>query len=320
MLAIVLDHLARQRNVSLQLFHVHHGLLAQADGWTKQVGDLAKLLGRPLDILRIDIASFEGKGMEAAARDARYHALAQAAARQGVNTLWLAHHQDDQAETVLLRLLRGAGVAGMGAMRSETTRDGVRYLRPWLSVPRSVILQAMSEFTHATGWAPVLDPSNVDPRYTRAAVRTALTPALNARWPGWQAIVARHARQADEAAALLEEVAAADLATIRSGPDKSAPALEFDVAFELLGWRALSAPRQRNLLRYWLSLLGARMPSEARLADLQRQLMQLHSLGHDRNMVFDHGTLRIRCVRGQVRAENRPKKSDLQQEGCKGLE
>lgn len=321
MLAIALDHLARRRNVSLRLFHVHHGLLPQADGWADQVAALAKVLERPLDILRIDIASFEGKGMEAAARDARYHALAQAAAQQGVHTLWLAHHQDDQAETVLLRLLRGAGVAGMGAMRETSSRDGVRYLRPWLNVPRAAILTAMHDFTQATGWEPVHDPSNIDPRYTRAAVRTQLTPSLNARWPGWQAIVARHARQADEAASLLEEVAAADLATIRSGPDKSVvPGTVFDVAFDLLGWRALSAPRQRNLLRYWLSLFGARMPSDARLADLQRQLTQLHSLGHDRNLVFDHGPLRIRCVRGRVQAESRAKNGDLQHEGRKGLE
>ncbi|RYH62975.1 MAG: hypothetical protein EON54_08820, partial [Alcaligenaceae bacterium] len=160
----------------------------------------------------------------------------------------------------------------------------------------------------------VQDPTNADPRYTRAAVRTQLTPVLNARWPGWQAIVGRHARQAQEAATILDEVAQADFALITThrgqGSVEAGPKSERESesehglgAFSLAAWRTLSAARQRNVLRHWLARLGARMPSDARLANLQRQLMQLHSLGHDRNLTVDHGEFRIRCVRGIVMAE-----------------
>ena len=306
MLAVVADRCARERNVELLLLHVHHGLLPQANAWAEQVQALARLIDWPVEILQVVVEASTGRGMEASARDARYEALMQACERHGVASLLLAHHQDDQAETVLLRLLRGAGVAGMAAMRAQTARGQVQLLRPWLGVPRARILAFAEGFSQATGWHAVQDPTNVDPRYTRAAVRTRLTPTLNERWPGWQAILGRHARQAQEAATILDEVAQADFATIATVAAESltgSSSLPEGPTFSLANWRNLSPARQRNVLRYWLSLLGARMPSDARLADLQRQLAQLHGMGHDRNLIFDHGDHRIRCVRGTVLAE-----------------
>lgn len=295
MLAVAAHQYARQRGGDLHLFHVHHGLLPEAHAWVDRVQQLAGLLRRPLRVLHADVGPTSAQGMEAAARQARYACLLDACARSDIAALMLAHHQDDQAETVLMRLLRGAGVAGMGAMREQSMRAGIEMLRPWLATPRSRIVAYAEQFIAATGWHPVQDPTNTDPRYTRAAVRTRLTPILNERWPGWQAIVSRQARQAQEAAAILDDVGQQDFACI------SAPGTE--LAFTLLQWRALSAPRQRNVLRHWLDKLGARMPSEARLAELQRQLMQLHQLGHDRHFVFEHAARRIRCVRGVVFAE-----------------
>lgn len=310
MLAVVADRVARQRNAELLFLHVNHGLLPQSQAWVAQVQDLAQQLARPIDILEVDVGSLSGRGMEAAARDARYTALLAACERHGVHALLLAHHQDDQAETVLLRLLRGAGVSGLAAMAPSVTRGKVQLLRPWLKVSRVHILDLAQSFAQRTGWHAVNDPTNTDPRYTRAAVRTLLTPVLNERWPGWQAILGRHAGQAQEAASILQEVAESDLAAIVIPSDGS-----LDIGggvssnagrpFLLLAWRQLSEPRQRNVLRHWLAEAGARMPSEARLRDLQRQLNQLHSLGHDRNLVFDHGELRVRCVRGVVFAEAR---------------
>lgn len=297
MLAVHAAPVARALGLPLHIFHVHHGLFAQAEDWAERVRRLGQALDTPVRVARVQVAADGGTGIEAAARNARYAALAQCAAEAGVGHILLAHHRDDQAETILLRLLRGAGLGGMAAMAARSERDGITYLRPWLGVARSAILQAAGEYAAQTGWAAVQDPSNTDPRYTRAALRTLLAPVLDARWPGWQAIVARHARLTAEAVQILDEVARDDLAALSPG--------EGARSFALAPWRLLSPSRQAHVLRHWLSLHGARMPSEARLAELLKQLRQLHSLGHDRQMIWEHGPHRVRCVRGRVEIEVR---------------
>lgn len=201
------------------LLHVHHGLQAAADGWRDRVEDLAGLLAAPLRQARVEVDAAGGKGIEAAARDARYAALARLAHEEGIGLVLLAHHRNDQAETVLLRLLRGTGLAGMAAMAPLKSRDGLSYLRPWLDQDRATILRAAQAFAGATGWQPVQDPTNADPRYTRAALRELLAPVLDARWPGWRAIVARHARHMAEANEILDEVARADFAALEPDAD-----------------------------------------------------------------------------------------------------
>ncbi|AZY53282.1 tRNA lysidine(34) synthetase TilS [Bordetella avium] len=287
MLAVAARLLAPQR--PLLALHVHHGLQAQADEWAQRAQALGGLLELPVRIAHVKVPA-DGSGIEAAARTARYAALAAMAREAGAGHVLLAHHRDDQAETVLLRLLRGAGVEGMAAMREESPRDGLLYLRPWLDLDRAAIVQAAQAFAALTGWQAVQDPSNVDPRYTRAAVRATLAPLLNARWPGWQAIVSRHARQMGEAVEILREVAREDYARLE--PDEA--------GFALAPWRELSPPRQAQVLRYWLGAQGLRMPSEARLRDLMRQLRQLHALGHDRQLRVAHEGHEIRCHRGRV--------------------
>jgi tRNA(Ile)-lysidine synthase len=279
---------------ALHIFHVHHGLYPQADDWAARVEDLGRTLNVPVHVARVRVES-DGAGIEAAARMARYGALADLARTHGVGHILLAHHRNDQAETVLLRLLRGAGMGGMAAMAPATQRDGITYLRPWLDLERQDILLAAGDYTARTGWTPVDDPSNADPRYTRAAVRTLLAPVLDERWPGWQAIVTRHARLVGEAVEVLDEVARTDLDGLELADQGR--------SFALARWRELSPARQAHVLRYWLSVHGARMPSEARLAELLRQLRQLHALGHDRQLVWTHGRHQVRCVRGRVLIE-----------------
>jgi len=295
MLALAAAHAARALGIELRLFHVHHGLQADADAWAAHVRTLGGMLGASVAQACVQVADDAGKGVEAAARDARYGALARLAREHDVSCVLLAHHRDDQAETVLLRLLRGAGPHGMAAMSAAVVRDGVCYLRPWLGTARAAIRAAASSLADAHGWQAVEDPTNADPRYTRAAVRTRLTPVLDARWPGWQAIVARQARHMAEAAQVLDEVAEADLQGLEPGPDRA--------SFSLAAWRKLSPARQAHVLRYWLAGQGVAMPSDARLADLLRQLRQLHALGHDRQLRVEHAGLAVRCHRARVWVE-----------------
>lgn len=298
MLALHAAAVARELNVKVVMLHVHHGLQAAADGWSARVEALAGLLGLPLRQARVEVETASGKGIEAAARDARYAALARLAREQGAALVLLAHHRHDQAETVLLRLLRGTGLTGMAAMAPLLRRDGLVYLRPWLEQGRDTILRAAEDFTDASGWHPVRDPTNADPRYTRAALRELLGPVLDVRWPGWRAIVARHARHMAEAGDILEEVAREDFAKLEPSPDGA--------SFSLTAWRRLSPARQAQVLRHWLAQQGAGMPSEARLNDLLRQLRGLHSLGHDRQLRVAQAGHVVRCRRGRVWIEPRP--------------
>ncbi len=292
MLAVHAAIFARRNKLALHFFHVHHGLQEAAAQWQSRVHDLAHWLGVPCHSLMVSVDISGGAGMEAAARDARYEALRSMATLTGVAHILLAHHRNDQAETVVLRLLRGSGPAGLAAMASAMERQGLTYLRPWLDVDRAVILEQAHKFFNVAGWAPVDDPSNANDKYTRAAVRERLVPALNERWPGWQGILVRHARQSAEMQEVLDEVAAQDFAGLSPADD--------DASFSLASWRGLTIARQALVLRYWLTRHGVRMPTDARLQDIMRQLRGLHAMGHDRQMQVKHGPVWIRCIKGRV--------------------
>ena len=277
---------------SLYFFHVHHGLMPQADAWVSHLQQFSQELKIQLQVRHVQVDLAAGLGIEGAARDARYLALAQLCTEHGVAALLLAHHRQDQAETVLLRLLRGTGVSGLAAMQADVQRGGMRLLRPWLEVERAELLAVAHAYEQRTGWAAVQDPSNTDPKYARGALRSALAPVLNTYWPAWCQTLVRHAKQASEANEVLAEVAALDLAALDFKPE--------DQSFGLLPWRALSAARQALVVRYWLQEQGVAMPGERRLADLLRQLRQLHALGHDRELLWQHGAVVVRCKQGRV--------------------
>lgn len=282
---------AREHGHTVYLFHVHHGLQERAEDWVLQVQILAQHLGVESYIQRVAVDLSAGHGMEAAARDARYEALAVLAALTDVQHIFLGHHQDDQAETVLLRLLRGAGPTGMGAMRAVMQRDDIQYLRPLLNIAREQLLAAAKHFERDFDWQPVWDPTNIQDDYTRGALRDRLVPHLNQRWVGWQRVLARHALQSQEAAEILDEVAKADLTTLDVQADNS---------FSLALWRELSAARQSVVLRHWLAEQGLKMPTQARLQDMLRQLRQLHALGFDRHMQIQHDGVMVCAHRGRV--------------------
>lgn len=244
----VLAGLRSQAGFSLSAAHVHHGLSPHAGSWLEHCAGLCGGLGVPFTPLYVTVERAHPDGLEAAARAARHAALA------GVPADWrvFGHHQDDQAETVLFRLLRGAGVRGAAAMAAiEPGR-----LRPLLGVSRAEILTHAR--THGLEW--VEDESNADPRHTRNFLRHDILPRFETAFPAASAMFARSAKNFREADALLEELAAIDAAAC--GGER----LRVDAL------RALPELRLRNLLRSRIHALGLEAPPRVRLIEAARQL------------------------------------------------
>lgn len=288
-----------------KLFHIHHGLQSQADGWQAQVQDLSQLLGLDLIVHRVVVDLKQGQGMEAAARLARYEALQTMAAQANIAKIVLAHHLNDQAETVLQRLFRGAGVAGMGAMQTVTKQASLVWLRPWLDLSREAILEVLVPFREATGWVAVDDPTNLDPELARGLIRRHLAGPIGQHWPRWQQNLARHARQAQQAQNLLLQYGDLLIEQIRldTQPVESiepVSPVNKPPNLDLRGWRALSGDQQALVIRTWLDRAGRRMPTEARLSELCRQLNQLHALGHDRHLLWRQSDCEVKCHAGIV--------------------
>lgn len=233
---------ARPLGVEVVALHVHHGLMPAADAWLAhlqvQCARWAKA-GLPLRLAFTRLAErpAPGDSVEAWARGARYRALADMARAAGCDAVLLAHHRRDQAETFLLQALRGAGVAGLAAMPACARRDGMSWLRPWLHQPR----EAIEAYVRRHRLRHVDDDSNADTHLARNRLRRQVWPALTTAFPQAEPVLADAAARAAEANALLEEVAAADLAVVARG-----------TAFDLLSWRAFSPARRSNVLRAWL--------------------------------------------------------------------
>ena len=251
----------------VQAWHVHHGLQAAADDFERHCVDLCARLGVPLHVRRVDARPAPGQSPEAAARHHRYEAFDALAlagrAPEAIKTVVIAQHADDQVETLLLALSRGAGLPGLSAMPARWRRGEVAYRRPLLGVPAA----AIRAWLCASGEPWVEDPSNADERYTRNRIRARLLPALQASFPAFRATFARSAAHAAEAQQILDEVAAQDLARCGVPP-------------RLAALRALSAPRQANLLRHWLATAHAETPSSAQLAALLAQVAAARTRGH----------------------------------------
>ncbi|PTT89533.1 tRNA lysidine(34) synthetase TilS, partial [Pelomonas sp. HMWF004] len=214
--------------------HVHHGLQPQADDWASHCERQALQLGAAFACTRLTGAPAPGDSIEAWAREGRHRALHDMARGAGADLLLLAQHRRDQAETFVLQAMRGAGLAGLSAMPRVQWRDGLCWARPWLDQPREHIEAYARE--HGLCWLD--DPSNADPRYARNRLRQTLWPAF----PAAEAGLAQAARWAQQADALADEVATADLAG-------RATAERLDLA----GLSTLSPARASNALRAWLS-------------------------------------------------------------------
>ncbi|VVO97657.1 tRNA(Ile)-lysidine synthase [Pseudomonas fluorescens] len=232
----------------LSAIHVHHGLQAAADAWPAHCQSVCDALGVPLEVVRVQVQP--GASLERAARDARYGVFVEVT--QANEVLLTAQHRDDQAETLLFRLLRGAGVRGLAGMPLQRSLGKGHLLRPLLGVSRAELEAYAAE--HRLSW--IEDPSNQDRQYSRNYLRHQVVPVLTERWPQAVATMARSAAHLSEAQALLDELAQIDLAS-------ASAVSEFDwlglPSLELAPLAALSAARQRNAVRHWLAAL-TRLP------------------------------------------------------------
>ena len=278
---------ARSRGLQLHAFHIHHGLSPNADAWLAHCEQACAARGIPFASRRIALTP-AGNGVEEAARLQRYGALGDLCREYKTHWLLTAHHQDDQAETVLLQLLRGSGVAGLSGMDAFNSAPSLLgsadliMARPLLHVSRSDIEQYAQ--THAI--AHIDDESNRDPRYARNAVRLQVMPLLAQLFPGFQQRFARTAGHAQSAQRLLEQLGKDDLRQCLDGE-----------CLDIGEIRKLDADRIDNLLRYWFGERGLRMPSAAWLAELRVQLLEAKA---DAQLCVTHPDCHIRRHRDRV--------------------
>jgi tRNA(Ile)-lysidine synthase len=245
------------RGLPVRAIHVDHGLQPAAAAFRLGCAALCRRLAIPLDIIAVSVDS-STTSLEAAARDARYQGIAQRL--HAGECVLTAHHAADQAETVLLQLLRGAGLKGLCGMPLCRPLGAGWHLRPLLDVAKQDLL----EFGGHAGISAVADPMNVDLRFDRAYLREQVWPTIEARWPGAAAALSRTARHVADAQGLLDQSAAATVQRLRDGG-----------ALSLSGLRALPATQQLNALRYWIAAdaRDATPPSTARLTEALRQFL-----------------------------------------------
>ena len=241
----------REPHLRVRAVHVDHQLHPHSKRWSAHCRRVAARLGVALTVRRVQVAREAGASPEAAARAARYAALGADLAPEEI--LLTAHHQDDQLETVLLQLLRGAGVAGLSAMPAIAPFAAGQLARPLLGVARHE-LRAWVE--HA-GLPWVEDPSNACEDFDRNYLRARVLPLVAQRWPAAAATIARGARHAAEAQRLLDELAREDCGRAAAGAALSVPVL-----------RRLAPERRKNALRWFITRAGVRAPPARRLEEI----------------------------------------------------
>lgn len=259
--------------------HVHHGLQDAADGFERHCQTECQRLQVPLVVRRVDARAGAGQSPEDAARLARYAALQSVLhgepAIAATTSLALGHHADDQTETLLLALSRGAGVPGLAAMPGEAGRHGLTLHRPLLGVAARDIRAWLDE----QGVAYLKDPTNEHLCYTRNRIRAQVMPALEVAFPGFRQTFARSARHAAQAQLVLDEVAQADLEHIGTPPD-------------IRALQGLSRPRQANVLRHWLRSVCCTSASTAQLDELLHQVAACRTRGQQIHIKVGSGFVR----------------------------
>ncbi|WP_444909047.1 tRNA lysidine(34) synthetase TilS [Microbulbifer sp. TRSA005] len=261
----VLLHLLNQNGIPVKAVHVHHGLSSNAERWLGHCEAVARELQVPFVAVRVQVDR-SGGGIEQGARKARYKAFD--SVMSSGDQILLGHHGDDQAETFLYRLMRGAGVLGLSGMaESRPLGEGKSLLRPLLSAGRRE-LEAWA-LEHGLSW--IEDESNADEAFERNYLRQQVMPVLSTRWSARQSIQ-RAADNLRESALLLEELALADLQICDIRRERLGESLF------LATFMNLSIARRKNLLRGWVLLQGGMAPESV---VLQEALVQIEKASAD---------------------------------------
>ncbi len=293
---VLLDAMVGEGARPVTAVHVHHGLSPNADRWADFCRDFCAARAVPLSVERVTVDRAAPEGLEAAARTQRYAIYA----ARPEPYVALAHHLDDQAETVFLQLMRGAGLKGVAAMPElrPLPSSHVRLYRPLLSIARAeIVARAKSR-----GLAWIEDESNDSTRHDRNFLRHEVAPLLDARFPGWRESLARFSRHAASAEAILEELAQDD------GPDAEGSLTWDGEHAPLYLHGSLTEARRANALRAYLHRHGLPMPSEARLEEMARQLYDARD---DAAVRIDHADAVIVRRRNRAYLETRPFGGDL---------
>ena len=267
---------------AVRALHVDHQLQPGSSLWAARCADTARQLDVPFASERVVVPMTDGQGVEAAARRVRYGVLYGGLAVG--ETLLTAHHADDQLETLLLALMRGAGVRGLSGMPRRAPAGAGWHQRPLLDHSRA----ELEAWAHACGLSWIEDPTNREPRYRRSYLRHAVLPALRATWPGAATVASRSAAHLGEAAGLLDDLARLDLGQV---------ALEGCLQVDRLA--VLTPARRRNLLRYWLRSLALPVPSTAKLDVLEHDMLVARP---DRQLCVDWQGAEVRLHRGLLYA------------------
>ncbi|MBC3861650.1 tRNA lysidine(34) synthetase TilS [Undibacterium jejuense] len=289
----------RLRGIPLDAFHVHHGLSPNADDWLVHCESNCQKLGISLAFEKIVVTNNEGDGIEGSARKGRYLALGRMSVASKTQILLSAHHQDDQAETLLMQMLRGSGVAGLSGMNRFNFAPGlfgtpsVMMMRPLLDVSRL----ELEHFARENQISYIQDESNEDGRYLRNALRLQVMPVLEQISPGFAGRMLRTAKHMQSAQNLAEALAGQDLAHCLSGQ-----MLDLD----LQRMRTLSAERINNLFRLWLSKFDVRMPSTSRLNEICKQLFEAKG---DARITIYHEKLAIHRYQEKIYAADRAREA-----------
>ncbi len=247
---VLLHLLLNKPELSVRAIHVHHGLQAIADSWVNHCQTICEALNIPLEIVFLNLKPNKGESIEAIAREGRYQALK--ASLQADETLLTAQHQNDQSETLLLQLFRGAGVQGLAAMPKLCNFGKGRHVRPLLHVTR----QELEAYANQNKLDFIEDPSNQDTAFDRNYLRKKILPQLRERWLGLDKALNRSASIQAETKQLLDEIATEDLKEICDCKKNT-------LLLEKL--QTFSITRQKLILRYWISKSGFKYPSEKKL-------------------------------------------------------
>ena len=251
--------------------HVNHGVQAAAALFERHCKDFCAARALSVQVCQVNAAPQQGESPEAAARRARYKAFSaltlSGSAQTAIKSVAIAQHADDQAETLLLALVRGGGVAGLSAMPAHWARDGLDYHRPLLCVSAAEVRRWLA----VRGIDFVDDPTNSDERFTRNRIRRQIMPAMKAAFPHLLETLGRSAAHAAQAQTLLDELARDDFSRVGR---------EGDALASVRALRTLSKPRQANLLRYWLKHSVNVIPSTSQLNELLDQVHACSTRGH----------------------------------------